>query len=115
MVRQPHHQTLGGFFLNHPPVCRFTATVTADHPLTANVPAAFEAVDELYLVELQDPDSTEVFLTTELDADPSPPGFGFVYDVDTSALDERGTRALGFIHQVGAGAVAYVEAKVGTS
>jgi type 1 glutamine amidotransferase len=108
MVRQPHHQTLGGFFLNHPPVRRFTATVTADHPLTANVPAAFEAVDELYLVELQDPDSPEVFLTTELDADPSPPGFGFVYDVDTSVMDERGTRALGFVHRVGDGAVAYV-------
>ena len=108
MVRQPHHTTLGAFFLNHPPVRRFTVTVTAEHPLTTGLPATFDAVDELYLVELQDRDHTEVLLTTELDADPSPPGFGFVYDADTSALDERGTRALGYVHHVGAGAVAYV-------
>jgi hypothetical protein len=108
MVLQPHHATLGGFFLNHPPVRRFTVAVSAQHPLTAGVPATFEAVDELYLVELQDRDNTELLLTTELEADPSPPGFGFIYDVDTSSLDERGTRALGFVHHVGAGAVAYV-------
>ncbi len=108
MVSQPHHRTLGGFFLNHPPVRRFTVTVAGEHPLTANVPATFEAVDELYLVELQDRDDTEVLLTTQLDADPSPAGFGFVYDADTSALDEHGTRALGHVHHVGDGAVAYV-------
>jgi hypothetical protein len=83
-------------------------TVEAGHPLTAGVPATFDAVDELYLVELQDRDNTDVLLTTELDADPSPPGFGFAYDLDTSAMDDRGTRALGFVHHVGAGAVAYV-------
>ena len=107
MVRQDHHATLGGFFLNHPPVRRFTVAVTRGHPLTAGVPDAFDAVDELYLVELQDPDRTELLLTTQLDADPSPPGFGFVYDHDTSALDSHGTRALGFVHQVGDGAAAY--------
>ena len=73
MVRQPHHRTLGGFFLNHPPVTRFTVTVAAEHPLTAGLPHEFDAVDELYLVEVQDPDATEVLLTTQLDADPSPP------------------------------------------
>jgi uncharacterized protein len=108
MVRQPHHETLGGFFLNHPPVQRFTVEVAAGHPLTAGLPASFEAVDELYLIELQDREHTEVLLTTELEADPSPPGFGFVYDADTSALDDRGTRALGYVHHVGTGAVAYV-------
>jgi len=110
MVRQPHHATLGGFFLNHPPVQRFTVQVAAGsgHPLVAGLPPTFEAVDELYLIELQDPEHTEVLLTTELAADPSPPGFGFVYDGDTSALDSRGTRALGFVHAVGSGAVAYV-------
>ena len=79
-VRQPHHATLGGFFLNHPPISRFTVTVTGDHPLTAGLPPTFEAVDELYLIELQDPETTQVLLTTELAADPSPPGFGFAYD-----------------------------------
>jgi uncharacterized protein len=107
MVRQPHHATLGGFFLNHPPIRRFTVAV-ADHPLTTGLPETFEAVDELYLVELQDPSNTHVLLTTELDRDPSPPGFGFLYDADTSALDEGGTRALGYVHQVGAGAVFYM-------
>jgi hypothetical protein len=108
MVRQDHHATLGGFFLNHPPLRRFSVTVTGTHELTAGVPATFEAVDELYLVELQDPEHTDVLLTTELAADPSPPGFAFVYDADTSVLDERGTRALGFVHHVGAGATAYI-------
>ena len=108
MVRQAHHGTLGGFFLNHPPIQRFTVTVAADHPLTAGLPATFDAVDELYLVELQDRDNIEVLLTTTLDADPSPPGFGFIYEADTSPIDERGTRALGFVHHLGAGAVAYV-------
>lgn len=78
------------------------------HPLTDGLGSSFEAVDELYLVELQDPERTEVLLTTVLEADPSPPGFGFAYEADTSKLDGRGTRALGFVHHVGAGAVAYV-------
>lgn len=108
MVRQPHHATLGGFFLNHPPISRFTVAVAGDHPLTAGLPPTFEAVDELYLIELQDPERTQVLLTTELAADPSHPGFGFAYDADTSALDDRGTRALGFVHTVGDGAAAYV-------
>jgi len=108
MVRQDHHATLGGFFLNHPPIQRFAVTVTGEHPVTASLPATFDAVDELYLIELQDPHNTTLLLTTEIATDPSPPGFGFVYDNDTSALDERGTRALGFVHQVGDGAVAYL-------
>jgi uncharacterized protein len=107
MVRQAHHETLGAFFLNHPPISRFRVEVAA-HPLTAGLPDTFEAVDELYLLELRDPQHTRVLLTTRLDHDPSPPGFGFAYDADTSALDERGTRALGIVHDVGDGAVAYV-------
>jgi hypothetical protein len=107
MVRQPHHDTLGAFFLNHPPIRRFTVEVT-EHPLTAGLPPTFEAVDELYLIELRDPQRTQLVLTTQLDEDPSPPGFGFVYDDDTSSLDRRGTRALGSVHDVGDGAVAYV-------
>jgi uncharacterized protein len=107
MVRQAHHDTLGGFFINHPPIRRFTVAVAA-HPLTAGLPGTFDAVDELYLVELRDPPNTHLLLTTELDQDPSPPGFGFVYEADTSALDARGTRALGFVHDVADGAVAYV-------
>jgi hypothetical protein len=107
MVRQSHHDTLGAFFLNHPPIRRFSVEV-ADHPLTAGLPDTFEAVDELYLLELRDPHHTHVLLSTELAEDPSPPGFGFAYDADTSALDERGTRALGIVHDVGDGGAAYI-------
>jgi hypothetical protein len=107
MVRQPHHDTLGAFFLNHPPIRRFTVEV-AEHPLAAGLPDRFDAVDELYLIELRDPQHTHLVLTTQLDRDPSPPGFGFLYDADTSPLDRRGTRALGYVHDVGDGAVAYI-------
>src|SRR5580765_4719405 len=70
MVRQEHHETLGGFFLNHPPVQRFPVSVTPGHALTAGLPATFDAVDELYLIELQDRENIELLLTTVLDADP---------------------------------------------
>ncbi|MFN0091892.1 MAG: ThuA domain-containing protein [Acidimicrobiales bacterium] len=106
MVKMAHHRTLGGFFLNHPPVRRFEVAVAAEHALTAGVPARFEVDDELYLVELGD--DVEVLLTTELAADPSPPGFGFVYDSDTALLPDGRTRALGHVRHAGAGAVAYL-------
>jgi hypothetical protein len=49
-----------------------------------------------------------VLLTTELEKDPSPPGFGFVYDKDTSLLPDGKTRVLGYIREVGKGGVAYI-------
>ena len=108
MVKMPHHDTLGAFFLNHPPLRRFTVTVntTSGHPLTRNLPERFEVADELYLLEMQG--DNDVLLTTELDADPSPPGFGFTYDTDTSAQADGRTRVLGHTRIVGDGAVAYV-------
>lgn len=109
MVKMAHHATLGCFFLNHPPLSRFRIDVAPEpHPLTKGLPSSFEVADELYLIELQDRDGTEVLLTTQLDADPSPPRFGFVYERDTSALDDRGTRALGYVRPVGDGGVAYL-------
>lgn len=106
MVREPAHGTLGAFFLNHPPVRRFEVTVSGDHPLTSGLPASFETVDELYLIEpIGD---SQVLLTTELPADPSPPGFGFVYDADTSLRADGKTRVLGMAKEVGRGSVAYV-------
>ena len=67
MVKTSHHETLGGFFLNHPPVRRFLVDVAeSDHPLVRGLPQTFEVEDELYLVELQDPPATEILLTTEL-------------------------------------------------
>jgi len=109
MVKMPHHAVLGSFFLNHPPVRRFRVDVAnPDHPLTRGLPASFETVDEMYLIELQDPEHTDLLLTTAIDKDPSPAGFGFVYEADTSALADGRTRALGYTRSVGKGAVTYI-------
>ena len=108
MVKARHHQAIGCFFLNHPPIRRFTVNVAQSHPLTEGLDQAFEVTDELYLVELQDPDTTEILLTTELESDPSPPGFGFTYERDTSLLSAGKTRALGYEKAVGKGGVAYM-------
>ena len=106
MVKEAHHETLGCFFLNHPPVRRFEVAVHDSHPLTEGLPEAFETEDELYMVEpIGD---AEVLLTAELPRDPSPPGFGFHYDADTSLLPDGKTRVLGYVKPVGGGAVAYV-------
>jgi len=105
MVREAHHDTLGCFFLNHPPVCRFQVQVTNGHPLTAGLPKTFETVDELYLVEPIG--ESHVLLTTELPEDPSPPGFGFHYDADTSLQSDGKTRVLGYVKDQGDGAIAY--------
>jgi hypothetical protein len=108
MVKVSHHATLGSFFLNHPPVRKFRVDVAdREHALTRGLPASFEVMDELYLLELQNPSASHVLLTTELPKDPSPAGFGFVYDEDTSLLADGRTRVLGYARDVGAGAVAY--------
>lgn len=109
MVKTSHHQTLGSFFLNHPPIRKFRVDVAdREHPVTRGLPGSFEVMDELYLLELQAPDSCQVLLTTQLEKDPSPAGFGFVYDADTSLLADGRTRVLGYTQPVGSGAVTYV-------
>jgi type 1 glutamine amidotransferase len=109
MVKASHHGTLGSFFLNHPPLRKFRVHVTdREHVLTTGLPAAFDVVDELYLIELQEPSTSKVLLTTELETDPSPPGFGFFYDKDTSLLPDGKTRVLGYTRQLGKGDVAYI-------
>jgi type 1 glutamine amidotransferase len=109
MVKTSHHATLGSFFLNHPPLRQFRVNVAnRRHVLTTDLPESFEVVDELYLIELQDPNDCQVLLTTQLAADPSPPGFGFVYDQDTSLLPDGKTRVLGYTREVGKGGVAYI-------
>ena len=109
MVKASHHATLGCFFLNHPPLRKFAVRVAdREHVLSMGLPASFEVVDELYLIELQDPAACHVLLTTELDKDPSPPGFGFTYEQDTSLMPDGKTRVLGYTRQIGAGGVAYI-------
>jgi type 1 glutamine amidotransferase len=105
MVKLPYHQTLGGFFLSHPPIRKFRVDVAdREHPLTKGLPPAFEVMDELYLLVLQQ--DSRVLLTTELAKDPAP-GFGFAYEGDPSLLPDGKTRVLGYTKDTGRGAVAY--------
>lgn len=109
MVKTSHHDTLGSFFLNHPPLRKFEVRVTdPTHAITRGLPASFEVTDELYLIELQAPSTHRVLLTTELATDPSPPGFGFVYDDDTALQADGKTRVLGYTRDLGQGSVAYI-------
>ena len=108
MVKGEHHDTLGCFFLNHPPISEFQVAVVGEHPITRGLPDSFTVQDELYMIELQDPDASRTLLTTELAADPSPPGFGFVYDEDTSLQSDGKTRVLGYARDVGRGEIVYV-------
>ena len=108
MVKGSYHETLGAFFLNHPPVRKFRVEVTdRAHPLTEGLPQSFEVMDELYLIEVQDPSRCHLLLTTQLPKDPSPQGFGFVYDHDTSVLPDGKTRVLGYTRAIGKGGVTY--------
>jgi uncharacterized protein len=109
MVKGSYHATLGSFFLNHPPVRKFRVDVAdREHALTKGLPASFETMDELYLIELQQPETCHLLLTTVLEKDPSPAGFGFVYDQDTSLLPDGRTRALGYTREIGKGGVTYI-------
>ncbi|MCH2170279.1 ThuA domain-containing protein [Myxococcota bacterium] len=111
MSRERHHEVLGTFFLNHPPIRKFTVDVRdSDHPLTRGLPKSFEVMDELYLIELGDPEQSQVLLTTsDLDADdPAPREFGFTYKEDTSVGEDGRTRVLAYERARGQGAVAYI-------
>ncbi len=106
-----HHDVLGAFFLNHPPIRKFRVEVTdASHPLTRGLPTSFEVMDELYLIELRAPAESHVLLTTaDLPGDdPAPRTFGFTYGEDTSVGADGRTRVLGYVRDHGAGAVAYI-------
>ena len=108
MVKGEHHQTLGCFFLNHPPLCEFDVAISGQHRVTQGLPDHFTVQDELYLIELYEPEASQILLTTELAQDPSPPGFGFVYDEDTSLQADGKTRVLGYARAVGEGEIVYV-------
>ncbi len=109
MVKGGYHETLGAFFLNHPPVRKFRVEVAREiHPLTQGLPSSFDVMDELYLIEVSDLGRSHILLTTELATDPSPKGFGFVYDRDTSVLVDGKTRVLGYTREVGKGGVTYL-------
>jgi uncharacterized protein len=109
MLKLDHHELLGSFFLNHPPMRRFRVDVgDASKTLTDGMPDSFEVVDEPYMIEIQDPASTRVLLTAEIGPDTSPPGFGFEYDEDTALMPDGKTRVLAYTRDIGAGGVTYV-------
>ena len=109
MVKAEHHEVLGGFFLSHPPIRKFTVDV-GDAPgrLADGLPQSFEVIDEPYMIEVQDPESTNVWLTADIGPDTSPPGFGFAYDEDTSLMPDGRTRAMGYTRTLGKGGVTYI-------
>lgn len=109
MTKLEHHETLGAFFLNHPPVRRFRVDVhDAGDTLTEGLPGSFEVVDEPYMIEVVHPESSRILLTAELGPDASPPGFGFAYEKDTALMPDGKTRALGFTRDLGDGGVTYI-------
>ena len=109
MVKMKHHETLGGFFISHPPVRLFQVdVVNRDHPLTKDMPASFETIDEPYMVEVLDLENVTVLMTSELGPDPLPGKFGFHYDNDTALLPDGKTRVIAYTKSVGAGGVAYI-------
>ncbi len=105
-VKMAHHALLGGFFLTHPPLCKFRVDVKP-HPLTAGVAASFEIEDEPYFVELQDPANTQILLTADYGPSAVSPTIGTLYPTDTSLQADGKTRVLGYTRPVGAGAVTY--------
>jgi type 1 glutamine amidotransferase len=109
MLKGAFHETLGGFFLNHPPIRKFTVTVEdRGSPITRDLPESFDVIDEPYMIEVQQPESCRFLLTNALGPDPSPEGFGFVYDEDTSLRPDGKTRVLGYSKDLGAGGVTYI-------
>ena len=107
MVRTGHHDTLGVFFLDHPPIRRFRVDLVPGaarsdrhaERLLRDVPHGFEVEDELYLLEVVGADTT-VLLQTELPDDVTPDGFGFAVPKDRSLLPDGRSRALATLRVV---------------
>jgi len=107
-VKAEHHALLGSFFLTHPPICRFHVDVRdTAHPLTRGIGASFEAEDEPYFIELQDPRSTRILLSAEYGPAAVSKVVTPLYGSDTSLQADGRTRVLGYTRRVGDGAVTY--------
>lgn len=107
-VKTEHHALLGGFFLTHPPLCKFRVDVReSDHPLTRGLGKSFEVEDEPYFVELQDPASARVLLTADYGPTVVSQSVVPLYGSDTSLQPDGRTRVVGYTRDVGDGGVAY--------
>jgi type 1 glutamine amidotransferase len=108
MLKLAHHETLGGFFLNHPPVRRFQVKVgDASDTLTDGLPQSFEVIDEPYMIEVQDPANTRVLLTAELGPIPRREGSGSP-TTRTALMPDGKTRVLGYTRDSEKGGVTYI-------
>jgi uncharacterized protein len=106
-VKTEHHGLLGGFFLTHPPLCKFRVDVAADHPLTKGLGPSFEIEDEPYFVELQHREDTQILLTADYGSNGDWPVTQTLYGKDTSLQPDGKSRVLGYTRPVGTGAVTY--------
>jgi uncharacterized protein len=108
-VKTEHHALLGSYFLTHPPICKIRVDVSkGDSPLTRGLGTSFVVEDEPYFIELQDPGSTQIFLTADYGPGATSPTIGTLYPTDTSLQSDGRTRVLGYTRAVGQGGVAYV-------
>ena len=107
-VKSEHHGLLGSYFLTHPLIREFRVDVADPHdPLTSGVGTSFAIEDEPYFIELQDPGSVKVLLTTAYGPDAVSSSIGPVYPTDTSLLADGKTRVIGYSKAVGKGGVVY--------
>jgi len=105
-IKTEHHAVLGGYFLTHPPLCKFRVDVS-QHPITKGVGVSFDVEDEPYFIELQDPGATQILLTADYGPDAVSPSIGTLYAKDTSLQPDGKTRVLGYMKQSGDGGVTY--------
>ena len=106
MAKLPYHETLGGFFMTHPPIREMNVTVADhNHALTHNLPDSFFVKDEPYMIEVIHPDTQILLTTTDIEA---PAIVDELYGSDLSLLPDGKSHALGFARNVGKGAVAYI-------
>jgi hypothetical protein len=108
-VKTEHHALLGSYFLTHPPIGKIHVDVAAgDDRLTRGLGASFDVEDEPYFIELQDPASTRILLTADYGPGATSPAIGTLYHADTSLRPDGRTRVLGYMRELGRGAVTYL-------
>jgi len=108
-VKTEHHALLGSRFLTHPPLCKFRVDVAdGNHPLTRGLGKSFEAEDEPYFIELQNPQGIRVLLTADYGTAAVSTSVGPLYSKDTSLQSDGKTRVLGYTREVGSGGVTYI-------
>ncbi len=106
MAKLPYHETLGGYFMTHPPIREMNVTVADhNHPLTYNLPDSFFVKDEPYMIEVIHPDTQILLTTTDIEA---PAIVDELYGRDLSLLPDGKSHALGYARTVGEGEIAYI-------